>query len=324
MTINRHICFITIILLGGRGKLVEWPPDAGCWPCGLSLLGGCRGKQKSWRHLCLAGHVSWWNVRACFTVCAPEETVTAALTPSSFVGPRHQGRRAKGTTYCCSHTQSVPVGASLQGAHVTSFVLNVLCLEHRLTSEPASSASIKTCRSPSLKMLRRTRQAPWTLMREFRPLAFPSNPCLSPDKEASCARYQQPRRNAGIPWLPRWIQLIWAPRFFPVGWRPLGVTWQKSLLSRLHKTAPRGLLQPPSPAPTPCVFCRRITWFLSLPHTIQGQPPTSFPRNVPSTLHVFILNLVIKLNTWPHSGTNCSFMRATCSKESWTLPRQNK
>ena len=64
---------------------------------------------------------------------------------------------------------------------------------------PASSASIKTCRSPSLKMLRRTRQAPWTLMREFRSLAFPSNPRLSPDKEASCARYQQPRRNAEIP-----------------------------------------------------------------------------------------------------------------------------
>jgi len=106
------------------------------------------------------------------------------------LAPNIQGRRAKGTTCCCSHTQSIPVGASLQGAHVAGFVLNMLCLEHRLTSEPASSASIKTCRSPSLKMLRRTRQAPQSLMREFRFLAFPGNPHVSPDKEASCARYQ--------------------------------------------------------------------------------------------------------------------------------------
>lgn len=49
---------------------------------------------------------------------------------------------------------SVPAGASLQGAHMAGFVLNMLCLEHRLTSEPASFASIKTWSSPSLKMLR--------------------------------------------------------------------------------------------------------------------------------------------------------------------------
>ena len=97
MTINRHICFTTIILLGGRGKLAEWPPDAGRWPCGLSVLGGCRGKRSVVmktplsRRSCLIVKCT----SLLHSVC-PVETVTSAFTPSSFVGPRHPGKESKG------------------------------------------------------------------------------------------------------------------------------------------------------------------------------------------------------------------------------------
>ena len=71
------------------------------------------------------------------SICPWRQTVTAALTPSSFVGPRHPGKESKGN-HVLLPPHSVPAGASLQGAHVADFFLNMLCLEHRLTSEPAS------------------------------------------------------------------------------------------------------------------------------------------------------------------------------------------
>lgn len=110
MTINRHICFTTIILLGEQGKLAEWPPDTGRWPCGLSVLGGCRGKQSvvmktplSRRSCLIVKCMSLLH-----SVC-PVETVTAALTPSSFVGPQHPGKESKGICDKCPvETRSHP------------------------------------------------------------------------------------------------------------------------------------------------------------------------------------------------------------------------